>query len=169
MPKYIEKIEKLTLPVVALRGAVAFPAVTLSFEVSDELCINAAEAAFETDSFILVCATKTTQDEKLTPKELFSVGTISKIKQSIKTPEGNMRIIAEGYSRATVTEFHTFANYITADVICKTITMSDEDSVRSQAYCRAILTEVNNLVKLLPSAKLSPSFIKKFKKFTKRY
>ena len=151
MPRYIEKIEKLTLPVVALRGAVAFPAVTLSFEVDDELCINAAEAAFETDSFVLICATKTTQDKKLTPKELFTTGTISKIKQSVKTPEGNMRIIAEGYSRATVSEFRTFANYISADVICKTISMTDEDSVKSQAYCRAMLTEVENLVKLLPS------------------
>ena len=151
MPRYIEKIEKLTLPVVALRGAVAFPAVTLSFEVDDELCINAAEAAFETDSFVLICATKTTQDKKLTPKELFTTGTIAKIKQSVKTPEGNMRIIAEGYSRANVSEFRTFANYITADAICKTISMTDEDSVKSQAYCRAMLTEVENLVKLLPS------------------
>ena len=80
MPRYIEKIEKITLPVVALRGAVAFPSVTLSFEVEDELCINAAEAAFETDSFVLICATKTTQDKKLTHKELFTTGTISKIK-----------------------------------------------------------------------------------------
>ena len=151
MPRYIEKIEKLTLPVVALRGAVAFPAVTLSFEVDDELCINAAEAAFETDSFVLICATKTTQDKKLTAKELFTTGTIAKIKQSVKTPEGNMRIIAEGYSRANVSEFRTFANYITADAICKTISMTDEDSVRSQAYCRAMLTEVEHLVKLLPS------------------
>ena len=151
MPRYIEKIEKLTLPVVALRGAVAFPAVTLSFEVAEEICINAAEAAFETDSFVLICSTKSTNDKKITPKELFRVGTIAKIKQSVKTPEGNMRIIAEGYSRATVSEFHTFANYIAADAICKTISMSDEDSIRSQAYCRAMLTEVENLIKLLPS------------------
>ena len=151
MPKYIEKIEKLTLPVIALRGAVAFPAVTLNFEVSEDICINAAEAAFETDSFVLICSTKSTHDKKLQPKDLFTVGTISKIKQSVKTPEGNMRIIAEGYSRATVSEIRLFANYMTADVICKTISMSDEDSVRSQAYCRAMLTEVENLIKLLPS------------------
>ena len=151
MPKYIEKIEKLTLPVIALRGAVAFPAVTLNFEVSEDICINAAEAAFETDSFVLICSTKSTHDKKLQPKDLFTVGTISKIKQSVKTPEGNMRIIAEGYSRATISEIRLFANYMTADVICKTISMSDEDSVRSQAYCRAMLTEVGNLIKLLPS------------------
>ena len=56
MARYIEKIEQASLPVVALRGSVAFPGVTLSFELSDELCINAADAAFETDSLVLVCS-----------------------------------------------------------------------------------------------------------------
>ena len=47
MRRYIEKIERYTLPVIALRGIVAFPGVTLSFEATDEICIKAAEAAFE--------------------------------------------------------------------------------------------------------------------------
>ena len=36
MPKYIEKIENYTLPIVAVRGTVAFPGVSLSFELDDE-------------------------------------------------------------------------------------------------------------------------------------
>lgn len=151
MPKYIEKIEQLSLPVVALRGSVAFPAVTLSFEVTDELSIHAAEAAFETDSPVLICAVSDLDAEQLTPDALFRVGTVSRIKQSLKTPEGTMRIITEGYSRATVTEFRAFADYLTADAIGKTLTMTDEESIRSQAYCRAILTETSHLVQLLPS------------------
>ena len=50
MPKYIEKIEKITLPVLAIKGSVAFPSVTLSFELDDDVCIRAAEAAFAEDS-----------------------------------------------------------------------------------------------------------------------
>jgi len=151
MPKYIEKVEQLTLPVIALRGAVAFPAVTLSFEVSDDVCIRAAEAAFETDSCVLICTVADLETAEITPSALFRVGTVSRIKQSVKTPEGNVRIITEGYSRATVSEFRAFADYMTAEVICKTITMTDEDSIRSQAYCRAMLTETEHLVALLPS------------------
>ena len=152
MAKYIEKIEQSTLPVIALRGAVAFPGVTLSFELTDELCIHAAEAAFETDSLAVICSVSDLSVEKLSTSALYRVGTVSKIKQSVKTPEGNMRIITEGYSRATVTEFHRFANYICADLICKSISLSDEESIKSQAYCRAILSEAEHLTSLLPSA-----------------
>ena len=151
MPKYIEKVESLTLPVIALKGSVAFPAVSLSFELSDDVCIRAAEAAFETDSFVLISTVVDLDCEKITPSELYRVGTVSKIKQSLKTAEGTMRIITEGYSRATVSEFRTFADYISADVMCKTLTMTDEDSVRSEAYCRAMLTETERLVDFLPS------------------
>ena len=151
MPKYIEKIEQLYLPVVALRGIVAFPSVPLSVEISDEESIPAAEAAFETDSLIFLCAVRDMEEEKATPASLYRVGTVAKIKQSVKTPDGNMRMIVEGYSRASVTEFRNFADYMTADVICKTLTMTDDDNVRSEAYCRAMLTETEELVTLLPS------------------
>ena len=151
MPKYIEKIEQLYLPVIYLRGIVAFPSIPLSFELSDESAIHAAEAAFETDSLVLICAVRDIEAENITHDSLFRTGTVSKIKQSVKTPEGNMRIITEGYSRASVSEFRSFADYIAADVICKTLTMTDEDSIRSEAYCRAMLTETKELVDVLPS------------------
>ncbi len=151
MPRYIEKIEKITLPVLSLRGAVAFPGVSLNFEITDEIGIRAAEAAFETDTPVLICTVADVGAKEITPDALFSVGTVSHIKQSVKTPEGNMRLIVEGYSRATVTKFTMFAEYLTADMICKSLTMSDEDTVRSEAYCRAILSETEELVSLLPS------------------
>ena len=151
MAKYIEKVEQVTLPVVALKGAVAFPGVTLSFEISDELCIHAAEAAFETDSPVIICSMSDLSADKPSPSSLFRVGTVSKIKQSVKSPEGTMRILTEGYSRAAITEFHEFANYICAEAICKSISISDEESVKSQAYCRAILSEAEHLTANLPS------------------
>ncbi len=151
MPRYTEKIEKHTLPVIPLRGAVAFPAVSLSFELEDDIAIRAAEAAFENDSPVVICTVRKLDDEKISPASLFRVGTVSKIKQSIKTPEGGMRIITEGYSRATVSEFRSFADYLSADVICKVLSVSDEDSIRSEAYCRAMLSETERLVHYLPS------------------
>ncbi|MBQ8849245.1 MAG: endopeptidase La [Clostridia bacterium] len=152
MPKYIEKIEKYTLPVIAIRGTVAFPGVSLSFELSDESCIKAAESAFETDQPVLICSVRESEDEKIRyPENLFRVGTVSRIKQSIKTPEGNMRVITEGYARATVNDFRRFADYLCAEVICKTLSMTDEDAVLNEAYCRAILTATAQLTEYLPS------------------
>ena len=152
MSKYIVKIKKMTLPVVPVRGIVAFPGASINFEITDDLAIKAAEAAFDTDSLIVVCTYKRADGENPLPNGLFRVGTVCKIKQSVKTPEGGMRLIAEGYSRAAVTEFRQFADYILAEVNSKTHTPSDVDDIRNQAYCRAILSEAKNLASLLPSA-----------------
>ena len=150
MAKYIEKIEEVSLPVIGVKGAVAFPGVTLSFEIENEACIAAAQAAFETDIPVIICTVKD-YSEKISPKTLAKVGTVSKIKQSVKSPEGNMRIITEGLSRATITEFNTFADYICANATAKAISMAAENSIKTQAFCRAILSQTDELVELLPS------------------
>ena len=151
MSKYIVKIKKLTLPVIPVRGLVAFPGATINFELTEDLAIKAAEAAFDTDSPVLVCTYRTPDCEAPLPDGLFRVGTVCKIKQSVKSPEGGIRLLAEGYSRASVTEFRVFADYILAEVNSKTHTASDEDTVRNQAYCRAILSEAKKLASFLPS------------------
>ncbi len=153
MSRYIETIDKVTLPVIALRGIVAFPSIALSFEVSDEASVKAAEAAFESDSNVILLTAKDfeSEDKELTAGDFFEVGTVSKIKQTVKTPEGNVRIIAEGISRAKISEFRSFADYFMATAISKEISFAEVDSVKSEAYTRAIISEVESLVKLLPS------------------
>ena len=151
MSKYIETAEQTTLPIIALQGIVAFPGIAISFEVSDEASCRAAEAAFESDSNVLLLNTKDPSDESITTDSFFKVGTVAKIKQSVKTPEKNVRIIAEGISRATVSDVRDFADYMIANVLIKNISMSDTEDIKSEAYTRAILTEVDALVKLLPS------------------
>ena len=59
MTKYIEKTEKVALPVIGLFGAVAFPGATLSFELENESCIAAVEVAFEANTPIIICSSST--------------------------------------------------------------------------------------------------------------
>ena len=54
----IEKIENFTLPVVPLRGVVAFPGVTLNFECKDNLASAAVTAASATESFVVLLTQK---------------------------------------------------------------------------------------------------------------
>ena len=152
MPNYIEKVEQLTLPVVILRGSVAFPSIALSFEVTDSASAAAAQAAADTNAFVLLVAEKQSPaEEAFHIDHLHKVGTVAKIKQSVKTPEGNTRLIVEGYSRATVTAYHDFANYIVADAICKTVTMSDNGGVRGEAFVREANVALEKMVKYMPS------------------
>ena len=152
MPNYIEKVEQLTLPVIVLRGSVAFPSITLSFEITDSASSAAAQAASETNSFVLLAVELPAEDENaFNIDRLYKVGTIAKIKQSVKTPEGNTRLIVEGYSRATVTAYHDFANYLVAEAICKTVTMDDNGGMRGEAFIREANLALEKIVKFMPS------------------
>ena len=151
MSNYTVKIKKLSLPVIALKSIVAFPGAAISFEINDDMAIKAAEAAFDTDSLVLICAYRDPNTTAPLPAGLFRVGTVCKIKQSVRNTEGGLRVLAEGFSRATVTEFRLFADYLLADVNSKTHTASDDDKIKNQAYCRAMLTEAKKLASLLPS------------------
>ena len=151
MANYTVKIKKLSLPVIALKSVVAFPGAAISFEINDDMAIRAAEAAFDTDSLVLICAYRDPNTTAPLPAGLFRVGTVCKIKQSVRNTEGGLRVLAEGFSRATVTEFRQFADYLLADVNSKTHTASDDDKIKNQAYCRAMLSEAKKLASLLPS------------------
>ena len=151
MAHYIEKLEQLTLPLVVLNGTVAFPAITVNFELSDKANIAAIEAANSVNSYIFIVSRKNIGNDPVDFSKIFNIGTVAKIKQSIKTPEGKLRVIAEGFSRATVEEYKDFANYRIAQVICKTLSISDIDSIRVEALTREAISAVEKMAGFLPA------------------
>ena len=148
---YIEKAENLTLPVVVLNGTVAFPSVNLNFEISEKASIAAAQAALETNSFILLVTNQKSPLPLESTDDLFKVGCVAKIKQSVKTPDKHLRIIAEGYSRATVSKYTKFADYVMAEAICKTIHVKEDGGFKGEALIREALSALEKIMKFLPS------------------
>ena len=63
MPSYIEKVEPVTLPVIALRGTVAFPFITVNFEAPDEEAANAARFASGASPFLFLTCCKEIDDD----------------------------------------------------------------------------------------------------------
>lgn len=153
MPSYIEKAEQITLPVAVLRGAVAFPSVPINFEASDGLTSAAIKAAAEGSPFLFL----TSLSEQVPPnrdpeeKQLYRVGTVAKIKQMLRTPEGSTRVIAEGFSRAVVTEYRKNGNRLEADLVCKTISMPDHGGVRGEACIHEMLDALKENMNYLPA------------------
>ena len=152
MAHYIEKLEKLTLPLVVLNGTVAFPAITVNFELSDKANIAAIEAANNVNSFIFIVSKKQISNEPIDYSKIFSVGTVAKIKQSIKTTEGKLRVIAEGFARGVAEEYRDFANYRIANVICKTLTATDLDEIKIEALSREVISAVEKMAGFLPAS-----------------
>ncbi len=150
MPKYIEKIEKYTLPVIPVKAVVAFPGVTLNFELTDKSASLAAKNAVKANSLALMVAYTDTQTDKLETTDLFKVGTIIKIRQSMLSPEGNMRIIVEGQSRATIDNYTKVGSYYTANVTSKTISLTDNGGLKGEAFIREALSCIAEITKFLP-------------------
>ncbi|MBE6599938.1 MAG: endopeptidase La [Ruminococcaceae bacterium] len=149
MPAYIEKAEMINLPVVALKGVVAFPAINFNIELTDEKNIAAAETALSANSHVLLLTMKDPSSE-IRESALFSVGTVAKIKQSVKSGEGTLRILAEGYSRATALTF-TEDEHLSASVMCKTITLDGSGGVKGEAYMREAIQIIERIMASMPS------------------
>ena len=151
MLNYTESAIGLTLPCVPLRGIVAFPGIPLNFELTNEMCRRAVDAASRTaERLVFLTLQKNIADEKPSPDDLFEIGVIAKIKQTIKTPDGTQRVLFEGQCRAVCEGFRR-GHYITADISLKS---TDNDSVpdaNTAALMRELQTVMEKTVRYLPN------------------
>ena len=96
------RIENRTLPLIPIRGIGIFPNTVIHFDIGREKSINALEEAMLDDSDIFLTVQKEADVD--TPKEddFYEVGVICKIKQMIKMPGDNIRVLVEGINRAKI-------------------------------------------------------------------
>lgn len=90
------------IPVVPLRGLVVFPYTLMSFDAGRDKSVAAIEAAAEGDGIVFLTAQTDPKLSDITKEQLFSTGSICKIKQIVKLPGDTMRIMVEGICRALV-------------------------------------------------------------------
>ncbi len=96
-----EIIRTNVLPTVALRGKVAFPNTTITFEVGRAITLKAIErAASSADKLFFLLSQKTADKEEVTADDLYEVGCVARIKQLANLPGGVVRVSAEGLYRA---------------------------------------------------------------------
>lgn len=100
MQKLTERVEKLTLPAIAMRGIVVFPHIVTSFEIARKQSVKALKCAEEGDGRIFLVAQDDPSVLEPTAKDLQTVGVIARIDHSFKLPNGNIQVIAEGLTRA---------------------------------------------------------------------
>lgn len=151
MSNYIEKAEALVLPVIPLRGTVCFPQVQLNIEIIRGISLKAfGAAAAAGESRVFLVAQKDAGIEKPEAKDLYRTGTIARIRQVVKNPEGNLSVIFEGLSRAVVETVYEGDGYLKASVISKSILTSSSPSEKAQALMHQILVTVDSLREINP-------------------
>ena len=95
-----KRTQPVSLPMLPLRGLMVFPHMVLHFDVGRKRSVAALEQAMLSDQKIFLVAQRDMDVEEPTIDDIYHVGTIAAIKQVIKLPGDNIRVLVEGRSRA---------------------------------------------------------------------
>ncbi len=96
------ELTTMNIPVVALRGMTVFPELTASFDVEREISIYALDNAMDSDRCVLLVTQRDISTQHPEEKDLYTVGTLCRILQIIKTSDSSVRVIVEGLQRARI-------------------------------------------------------------------
>ena len=94
-----------TLPIVPLRDVVVFPHMMLPFVIGRPSSVRALEHALMKDKRIFLAAQHDAQVDDPQPSDIFTMGCVANVVQSLKLPDGNIKLLVEGVDRARAIEW----------------------------------------------------------------
>ena len=149
MSKYIEKVEKTVLPAIRLRQTVVFPGIPTSLELDDACDIAAINSVQENERYVFAASYKF-PDKK--SDEIYSFGTAAKIRQAMLLPDGHMRVLLEGKSRAELISMNKSddSNFFSAEIFVRSVSVSDKGGIRGELLMKDAVSRFQELIKFLP-------------------
>ena len=136
----IENIPRI-LPVLPLKDNVIFPYMIFPVLVGREQSIRAANFALENSKFIFLAAQTKSNIEEPTKDDIYREGTIAKIIQILKLPNGLLKIVVDGIIQAKIISYTDRTNFFEAEI--EVITPGDED----KREMNALMRQMSNLFK----------------------
>ena len=104
------------LPVLPLKDVVVFPYIILPLSVSREKSINAVDAALAEQRIIMLVAQRDGKNDTPRPNDLYTVGTVAAIMRMLKLPDGRIRLLVQGLTRARVDSVLAEEPYLKAKI-----------------------------------------------------
>lgn len=144
------KIRKI--PLLPLRGLLVYPSMVLHLDVGREKSVRALERAMVDDSLILLCSQSEISIEDPAKEDIYRVGTISRVRQMLKLPNGTIRVLVEGVSRAEITEF--MGNEEFYEVAIRELPELETEDPEVDALMRSVLSQFEHYISL--SKKVTP-------------
>jgi ATP-dependent Lon protease len=138
--------ESRVLPVLPLRDIVVFPKMAAPLFVGREKSVRALDEVMRGDKQILLAAQIDASEDEPAKDRIFRTGTIANVVQMLKLPDGTVRVLVEGGTRARVIEFTDKEEFFEASV--EPIEETNADSAEARAIARAVVDQWDNFVKL---------------------
>jgi ATP-dependent Lon protease len=134
------------IPLLPLRDIVIYPYMTIPLLVGRVASVNAIEQAVQKDRIVFVLAQKKPEVADPGSKDLYRVGSVVRVLQLFRLPDGTMRVLVEGICRGKVKKFFPGADSMSAAVTI--INDSDAQSPEIEALQRNVLASFNDYVHL---------------------
>lgn len=146
------------MPAIALRGLTVFPNVMIHFEVARDISIKALEEAMTAGSPVFLVGQQDIGVEQPERKDLFTVGTVSNVRQILRMPGDNVRVLVEGQSRGRLVRLTRTEPYLEAEV--QTIPAEEPNTkatAKQEALMRSTYELFQRYTELAP--KVSPDLL----------
>ncbi|GLY10142.1 endopeptidase La [Pseudobacillus badius] len=135
-----------TVPLLPLRGLLVYPTMVLHLDVGRDRSIEALEQAMLDNHLIFLSMQKDSNIDDPLQEDLFEIGTLTKVKQMLKLPNGTIRVLVEGLNRAVLKQLDDKETFYLA-----TVEVQEDDTVKdleAEALMRTLLEYFEQYIKL---------------------
>ncbi|GGJ25917.1 endopeptidase La [Paenibacillus hunanensis] len=139
-------------PLLPLRGLLVYPSMVLHLDVGRDKSVKALEKAMVDDNLILLCSQSEVNIEEPSEDEIFRIGTIAKVRQMLKLPNGTIRVLVEGLERAEILEYTENDEFY--EVQARELSEVETNDPEVFALMRTVLNEFEHYINL--SKKVTP-------------
>lgn len=153
----MEENMPVIMPALALRGLTVFPNMLLHFDVGRESSIKALDEAMTSGQTIFLVAQRELAAENPQEGDLYAVGTISNVRQILRLPGDNVRVMVEGVSRGRLRQVVETTPYLSAEVEEIPAETSVKRSARTEALIRQTYELFETYIDLAP--KMTPDIL----------
>ncbi len=133
-------------PLLPLRGLLVYPSMVLHLDVGREKSVKALEKAMVEDNLILLCSQSEVNIEEPAQEDIFRVGTVAKVRQMLKLPNGTIRVLVEGLERAEIIQYTDNEEYY--EVLAKELHEAENVHPETDALMRTVLTQFEHYINL---------------------
>jgi ATP-dependent Lon protease len=148
-------VQKDSFPLLPLRDVVVYPQIVQPLFVGRPKSIKALEIAMANDKQVLLVAQKNASDDEPAIKDLFEIGTVATILQLVRLPDGTVKVLVEGISRAKISDVELEDDCFKAQT--KMLAPEELEDSESDVLIRSLLSQFDQYVQL--SKKIPPEVL----------
>lgn len=142
-------------PILPLRDIVVFPYMVVPLFVGRERSVRALESVMQEDQEILLVTQKDASLEEPKARDLYTIGTLGRIMQLLKLPDGTVKILVEGHSRARILRFSEEKDFFQGSI--EILEEIPGDSTENEALMRTAVSLFEQYLKL--NTKIPPDLL----------